>query len=979
MFTPAFDPLRGCWRVRPRAVSMLRCAALVCLAVLVGSGLAAAQQGGTVSGRVVEARAGAPVETAQLYFVGTNLGTLSTAAGRFILLAVPPGEYELRAERIGFRTTSQRVTVRSGESQTVNFQLEPEVLGLDEIVVTGEAGGARRREVGHAISQINLSEIEEPAKDLETLLSARVPGVVITEASGNAGSGSFIRLRGINSVAMSNQPLLYIDGVRVRSEAYPKNVPPVGYSGRSANVQASPLADVNPEDIDRIEVIKGSAATALYGTEASAGVIQIFTKRGALRGRPRWTARIEQSIRHVTKHGAEGVDYIDNGKLMGNSDYLYMEPWLRDSWGQRYFLSVQGGLEDISYFLSGMWGDDQFPLPNDFEQTFALRGNLGFSVTGDLNLEWNSSFTKKHIQNTPSGDNAQGVVLNAWRPTTSYTGTVPSLKGNIDRLLEYDIDTFVDHFITAMTARYTPSDKLDQRFTIGFDRTFNEGRQLRPFGFILQPNGILSNKRWVNETLTLDYAGSYTTPLGSDLGLTVSLGGQVVETDESSTTGYAENFPGPGDPTLSSGAVSLSFEDRIRVINAGFFVQNRVSYRDRLFVTAGLRVDGNSAFGEGLGLQPYPKFSVSYVLSEEPFWNPGWGSLKLRFAYGQAGRAPGAFDAVRTWRPVKLSGQSAFVPQNLGNPELGPERTEEFEGGLTGSFLSDRLSADLTYYHQRTSDALFPVRTPPSDGGWADQLRNVGKLRNQGIELALNGSVIARENLGWDLGLLVYTNHSKVLDLGGAPEFSVGGFGFIVRGQPVPVLRSPRVTNPDEIADPKYDLAYYWGPTQPTLTVTPSTEIRLPRGVTVSARGEYLGGHYIQDANTYGQISRGEALWPSCIRIQELFKAGRLNELTAYQRNRCVQKYSRNGTPVNKGDFFKLREVTVRIPLWFWTNVTSPSLTISGRNVWKWLNDDWWVLDPEIGCNTGHNCLVISQQEHIPPPATYTVALRFGF
>src|SRR5690606_31526182 len=158
----------------------------------------------------------------------------------------------------------------------------------------------------------------------------------------------------------------------------------------------------------------------------------------------------------------------------------------------------------------------------------------------------------------------------------------------------------------------------------------------------------------VGEVLTLDYAGSFTQPLGESLETTLSAGAQVVETEETSVTGHAEQFPGPGDATISSGAVSLAFEDRIRIINAGVFVQNRFGFRDRVCLTLGVRVDGNSAFGEGLGLQPYPKASVAYVVSDESFWNPSWGVVKLRAAYGQAGRAPGAFDAVRTWQPVKI-------------------------------------------------------------------------------------------------------------------------------------------------------------------------------------------------------------------------------------------------------------------------------------------------------------------------------------
>jgi outer membrane receptor protein involved in Fe transport len=942
---------------------------------------ATAQQTGQITGQVIDASNGAPLEAAQVYVEGSNLGTLTSANGRYLLLEVPSGTHQIRVERLGYAAATQEVTVTAGGTQTVDFQVSEQAIGLDELVVTGEAGAARRREVGHSVSQMNMSDLVEAPRDIEEMMGGRVPGAVITEASGAAGSGNQIRLRGINSVTMGNSPLLYVDGIRVRSEAYPKNVPPVGYSGRSGNVTASPLADINPEDIDRIEVIKGSAATALYGTEASAGVIQVFTKRGSARGEPQFTVGSTMSLRHMQKFGAESYEYIDSdGTVLGNSDYLFMDRhWLRNALGQEFFVNASGGFANTSYFLSGTVSDVDYPLPNDSERSFALRGNLGFALAPNLTLEWNTSFTKTHITNTASGDNAQGVTLNAWRPTTSYTGTVPSLRETINELLNFEIDTYIDHFTTGFTTRHVLSERFDHRLAVGFDRSYTEGRNYRPFGFRLQPNGVISSTRWVGEVLTLDYAGSYTQPLGGSLETTLSAGAQVVESEETSVTGHAEQFPGPGDATISSGAVSLAFEDRIRIINAGFFVQSRLGFRDRLFLTLGVRVDGNSAFGEGLGLQPYPKASISYVVSDESFWSPSWGVVKLRAAYGQAGRAPGAFDAVRTWEPVKISGTSAFLPQNLGNPNLGPERTAELEFGVTGSFLSNRLDVDFTFYNQTTTDALFPVRTPPSGGGWDSQLENVGKLRNRGVELAVNGAIVDGATFGWDLGLMVYTNNSRLLDLGEAPEFTVAGGAYLREGHPAPVLCGPRVTNPEEFADPTYEEDHCWGPSQPTLTVTPSTMLRLPWGLRLSARGEFLGGHYIYDANTYGQIGRGEAFWGGCIGINQMFAEGRLSEINSSDRNRCLQQYAVQQTPMNRGDFFKVRDVSLRIPLSFWTSVEYPTLTLSGRNVWRWLNSDWRVLDPEIGCNTGHDCLVYSPQEHLPPPATYTLSLRLGF
>ena len=217
--------------------------------------------------------------------------------------------------------------------------------------------------------------------------------------------------------------------------------------------------------------------------------------------------------------------------------------------------------------------------------------------------------------------------------------------------------------------------------------------------------------------------------------------------------------------------------------------------------------------------------------------------------------------------------------------------------------------------------------------------------------------------------------------MGGAPAISLSGRGWIMEGHPVAVVIGDYVTNPDEKADPKIVSDHVYGPSQPTHTITPSLQLRLPYSITVSARGEYMGGHFINDANMYGQISRGETAYAGCIRIQDMdLKQGRGAELTAMERWRCLQRFATRGKstgPINRGDFFKMRDISVRLPLSFWSGVQNPSVTLSARNAIAWKNSDWWSYEPEVGCN-GTSCLVISQQEHIPPPATFTASLRLG-
>ena len=796
-------------------------ALLLAAAMAVPTGASA--QDGTVTGQVTDGTTQRPLGSVQVYLVDTGLGTLSRDNGRYIILNVPAGQYTLRAERIGYAPADVQITVSAGGTVQEDFSLQSQALGLDEIVVTGTAGAARRREIGNTISQLNVSQdVVEPPANVDALLQGRVPGMSVTQSSASAGGGAMIRLRGNVSMTQSNQPLIYVDGVRVRSDGFAKNVPPIGYSGRSNNDVGSPLNSINPQDIERVEVIKGAAATTLYGTEASAGVIQIFTKRGSV-GDSRWTGQIEQGISRNLTFGPDPStrppSEPENSASGGTSDFLFINPWLRGhlpecsesfvvdgqpcddgllsdlgAHQQKYALSVGGGSQDMQYFVSGAYENDDGVLPNDNLEKVNLRGNFSFSPTDQLQIQWNTSYTNDQLAHTAAGNNAHGLTLNSFRRDRNYLND--ESFNAINPFLDQDITTQVDHLITGITATYSPFANFSNRFSVGYDLAQQDNRNLRPFGFIRAPSGILSTSRHEFNTLTVDYVGTLNFDLTSEIGSALSFGGQSVTNRVEETIAYGDNFPGPGEPDVDNAGNTLGFEDRERIVNAGFFVQNVFDIQDKYFITAGLRVDGNSAFGDDFGLQTYPKVSASYVISDEDFWPEDLGSMKLRAAWGQSGRAPGAFDAVRTFNAVGWGGVPAFFPLNVGNSDIGPETTSELEVGFEGSFIDDRLTLDFTYYDQTTTDALFNVRQIPSNGFLNSQLANVGELGNSGFEMGINYSVVRGDTYQWDLGFNASLNDSEVTSLGGVPEFSLGSFGWVVEGQPAPVIRADCVANP---------------------------------------------------------------------------------------------------------------------------------------------------------------------------------------
>ena len=956
-------------------------------------------QTGTVEGRVTVQGTGEPITRAEVRILNTDIGTQTNADGEFVLLNVPVGRQQLRVAQIGYRMGLLELNVRPGINEAQEVQLGVTVLRLDEVVVTGTAGGARRREVGNSIAQLELAEAPDPPASIEMMLQGRAAGVNLNLGGGASGAGGTIRLRGAVSVSQSNQPIIYIDGIRTRSEGYRRNRPVSGYTGRGANVQANPINDINPEDIERVEIIKGSAATTLYGTEASAGVIQIFTKKGSS-GAPRWTLQMDQGFAQMRPFGtprnpylnlkpSEYANFASDGTLGGGPCSALVPnqdcSWLRNGHRQKYSGSVAGGGEGLAYFVSGAFQKYDGVLPNDTESKISTRGNFTFDLSENIRIDWNTQYTQNSIENTAQGNNAHGLTLNVYRQERNYFGS--NDPRDLRQLLNQDIHTDINRLVTGVTVNYTPVSWFTNRYTIGYDLAHQELRNLRPFGFVRAPNGIIGSDQIIYQTLTNDYVGTASYGLTGAINGSFSFGGQTVMTREVRTSAYGEDFAGPGVPEVDDASNYIAGENRIRNVNAGFFVQNMFDISNRLFLTTGLRVDGNSAFGKSLGLQAYPKLSVSYVISDESYWPVGLGEMKLRTALGFSGRAPGTFDAIRTWNPEPTGGLPGYSPGNVGNDEVGPERTREIELGFDWGFLDNRVSAEFTWYEQRTSDALLAVRQLPSDGNWDNRNTNVGLIRNRGVELNLMAQVIDQSDFGLEIAGNVYTNKSLVMELGSAVPFSAGG-GWVEEGWPVMAARGHMILNRDEIADADIVLDTIFGPSQPTLVFNPSVTIRLPKGIQLSARGEYRGGAFLQDGASYNATSRS-VLWPTCTEsgaydiIAANDAAGRATTdgLTAEQRIECVPGNQRSAYYYFKNDFFKLRDVTLRVPVeWAVPMANSALLSFTAQNWIKWLNEDMRIFDPEMGArDTVSESGVLSLSEAIPAPAIFTVSLRVTF
>jgi TonB-linked SusC/RagA family outer membrane protein len=938
----------------------------------------AAQQTGSISGRVIVEGANRPLPQAQVGVVGTAIGTQTNDNGEYRLNNVPAGPRTIRVVRIGFAPASAQVTVTAGQTATLDFTIREAPVALEQVVVTA-TGDVRRKEVTNSMATISAEQIQNaPVANAQQLLSAQTPGVTVLANSGQPGAGGQIRLRGNNSISQSNNPIIYVDGVRI----YSGNSPTVPNARQTIN----PFNDIRAEDIERVEVVKGAAATTLYGTEASGGVIQIFTKRGRT-GRPQWSLDVSAGSNDLDYlniqgdptavylkdcRGPElfGLDIVPTSATFGQ-DQRFEDAtcpasgkWVRRGAVQKAALSVGGGTETTQYFLAGNLSDEEGALRSNEYTTGGFRGNFSFRPWQNLELSLNSSYQRGDQDWIADGNLANGFLLNVARGTAgNYRGAGCTQTGvicmNNDAALDIATKTKTDHYISGFTVNYSPLEAWTNRLSVGYDYNNVENRSIIPFGHLRNAVGQLSQSAWVRQFLSVDYASTYKKDFGSTFTTSTSLGGQLFQDNLNTTSVTGDEFSGPGEPVLTSAARrTVGTDTRRRVVNAGLFFQEQIGWKDRAFLTLGMRVDGNSAFGKDFGLQWYPKVGLAYALSDHDFWpKDKIETFKLRAAIGEAGKAPGAFDAVRTWDPI--AGDEAkpgFSPNQIGNPTLGPERTRETEVGMEASAFAGRFSVDATYFSTVTSDALIQVRYPPSQGFLNRQLENIGEVSNKGLEVKFDAGLIRRASVDWR-GRINFTNlESEATDLGDEPLIAAGGSFTEVRvGYPVTSLFARKVVNAGALEAPvRTDTNVYIGPTWPTRIMGFGSTLTLWDKLTIDGLGEFQRGGYNINYVGYQNAIRGN--WRPCYDAQrKIIESVRTNNpaavssVNALDRVRCGYNTTQNLADawIEKIDFFRLRYVTLtyRLPTRWIPGSRGATVSLAGRNLF--LSTDYTGLDPE--------------------------------
>lgn len=988
---------------------------------------------GSISGSVVDSATGEAVVGVGVTLIGTTRGASTDANGDFRITGVTVGRHTIVARRLGYRPTSLDVVVQADSDVIVRLSMVPAPKRLDQIVTTA-TGEQARKEVGNLIATIEADSVmaSAPVTDISQLLAGRAAGVQVYFGSGLTGASPPINIRGQNSLSLSSQPLLIVDGVRVANSTTGVTTPPT-YAGASSGR----FDDLDPMQIESIEIVKGPSAATLYGTDAANGVIIVKTKRGQP-GPPSWSAFAESGIltfdrdRFPTSyfpwgHSLTGSSTPSRCTLLAvaagscSQDSVTNFSPLRDvettpiGDGDRYRVGLQlRGGTPVQYFLSatlesetgylkmpdadralleaqagrGLTSDERHP---NAASRYSVRGNFTVPIAGTLDIDFNAALSRADIRIPDPGAILFGGVSTGTRDAND--GWTLGLRAG-DYLIKRDREQ-VTHLMGGVTLRWHPRSWLSGRLTTGLDLSTDYMDRLVPAGLGFSASTLRGSREntKVNSGLqTVDAGLSASVPLGSALTSRTSIGAQYNRRSVLSNTAAAQDMV-PGAETVSGGAVPMVSESTIESVVGGAYLEQTLGWRDRLYLTGAVRVDGASSFGSGFKAAVYPKASVSWLLSEEPFW-PDWpavSSVRVRAAYGESGVQPGPVVALpaETLFPVATAAGAATGARlgALGNRSLRPERQREFEGGVDVEILDGRIGLQATYYDKRSSDALVAVALPSSLGG-GSQWQNVGAVRNRGYEGVVHAHLLATQGLDWDLTLSGSINDNTVLAIAPGLEaiYNTGTIlPSLVPGYPLksyfdyPIegvtdADGDGIIVPSEIVagdEPRFAGAGY-----PRTQVSASTTIGLFRQrLIVSGMVEHRGGYVI--ANIAESL---RCVFGACsgAAFQGADFAGQAANVArgAASLHNTYWGYYEDGT------FTRLRELSLTYNLSRSVaaalRVRSASITLSGRNLALWTS--YSGTDPEIQSQPGAEGFPATfDRTGIPAPTYWLLRVNLGF
>jgi TonB-linked SusC/RagA family outer membrane protein len=784
-----------------------------------------------VTGKVTSAEDGNALPGVSVVAKGTTRGTQTDAEGNYSLV-LPDNIATLIFSFVG--VTTQEINV--GNRTAVNVVMSNDTRSLDEVVVTGYGAQSKRNLTGN-IARVSAREIENiPVPSVEQAFQGKLAGVQVTSLNGKVGQGIQIRVRGASSLTASSQPLYVIDGIPLTSSD----------QSTATGAPTNPIADINPNDIESLEVLKDASAAAIYGARASNGVVLITTKKGKV-GKTVFEASAQAGSSSPThlRQWLNTQQYVElfnealantislgelpSGVTLNNTfnrfaagnpagwqgaNPLYNTDWQREAFqqapSQQYDISARGGDAKTRFFVSGQYFDQNGILIKNRFRRLGARANLEHSATDKLKIGINFNLTHS-INDRVADDNTFSTPLQivALPPLTPVIDPrTNQLSGDYtlyyNPLLNRDfasIQARIYRVIGNAFAEYTILPALSFRTEFGTDLLAQQeeaysGREtVRNTG---APNGLGTNSfRQVTNYTTNNYF-TFDRTFAQKHVINATLGMSYQESRTNTGAVVGQQFPSNAYKQITSaGRITGGDGIETRYSFLSYFARANYNFNERYLVGLSARVDGSSRFGASSKYGVFPAVSAGWIITNEPFLQnmKVLSSLKLRASYGLTGNAEiGNFNSQALYSAVTYAGVPGQVSVQLANPNLTWEKTLQTDIGLEYGFLNDRITGEIDVYQKNTSGLLLNVNVPGSTG-YRTQLRNVGSMQNKGIEFVFNSRNLVGD-FRWTTSLNVAYNKNIVTNLSGTTV--IGSFiNRAQEGQPIGVFVAPEYAGVD--------------------------------------------------------------------------------------------------------------------------------------------------------------------------------------
>lgn len=773
---------------------------------------------GAVSGEITDARTGETLAGVNIYVSDLQRGAVTDLDGQYRIENIPVGEYRLRITYIGYATLEENVMVNAGENVR-DFTMNRDLIGLDEMVVIGY-GERQRRDITGSVASVSARQIENATVTTpEQLMQGRTAGVQVSAASGVPGGSVNVRVRGASSITAGNQPLYVVDGIPII----------YGETGGAVGQRTNALADLNPSDIESIEVLKDASATAIYGSRGANGVVLITTKRGTSQGFTDFNATYFRGVTDATfkwdvLSGPEWAEVyreaFDNysttqfGQLIPNLEtlfgypavpavddapnYDYIDEAFRSGVIQEASISARGGDMSTRYFLSGTYHETEGYIIENQYRRLSGRLNLEHDATERIRVGANIGITRT-LNTRPPSDNlvagtlTSGALIPPIVPIYNDDGTYNfSNPWNIadNPIGVGKVNTYSTNHWRAMGNLYgevRPTQHLALRVTGGLDLLHaDDYRRYSELSGDGAPDGLASQAIRETQNWTLTATANYARTFQDVHRLTGVVGTEFQRNQRLNVIAAGTGFVSDLFPNVSSAAEVLTYTSLVD-FNFGmesYFARAAYTYDNRYTFEGSARVDGSSRFGEDNKYGFFPAGAFAWRVSEESFFNVDlFTDLRFRVSYGITGNNQiGDFQSRGLYAGADYANIPGLYPAQLGNPDLSWESTKQLDIGLDAVLLNDRISLTADYYQKNTDDMLLPVVTPFSSG-FASVVQNVGSMKNQGVEVSLETHNVTG-TFQWSTRFNVSYNENEVTKLVDGEDIPAGLFR-VREGEPL--------------------------------------------------------------------------------------------------------------------------------------------------------------------------------------------------